>query len=435
MVQYTGLEEPPLEMTDTQLVAIFFGQVAFILIVCRAVGLFARRAGQPQVVAEMVAGFLIGPSFFGWIAPHLQATIFPTATLRPLFIVSQLGLVLYMFCVGLEFRPELMFRHARRAAAVSIAGIAAPFVLGGGLAILMFRHGGFFTDQVTIVQAVMFVGAAMSITAFPMLARIIYDRGIAGTSLGTLALAAGAIDDAAAWIILAVVVGSFTSDAWLAAVAAAGGVLYVFAVFAGRPLMAKLEATADAAGGVPPWMFSIVLAALAAGAWFTDLVGIYSVFGAFILGAAIPRGVLTRELQRLIEPLTTSLLVPLFFVYAGLNTRLGLVSSVWLWVITVLVFAAACAGKALACFVAARIAGATTRESMGVATLMNARGLMELILLNIGLQRGLITPTLFTVFVMMTIGTTLMAGPAFSFVIGREPMRELDPDYRFGESS
>jgi len=278
-------------MTDTQLAATFFLQVATILAVCRIVGWLAQKGGQPQVVGEMVAGFLMGPSLFGWLAPELQAYLFPPATLRVLFVVSQLGLVLYMFCVGLEFNADLMLRHARRAAAVSIAGIAAPFALGSGLAVLLFRTGGFFTGQVQPFHAVLFVGAAMSITAFPMLARIIYERGITGTALGSLALAAGAMDDAAAWIILGIVVGSFTGSSLLAISAGLGGILYAVFVFgAGRPLFKRLTAAAECQGAVAPWMLASMLSALAFGAWFTDTVGIHAVFGAFVLGVAMPRG-------------------------------------------------------------------------------------------------------------------------------------------------
>lgn len=404
-------------MSHTQLAAIFFLQIAVILLVCRVVGWLARRAGQPQVVGEMVAGFLIGPSLFGWLAPGLQAQLFPESTLPVLFVVSQLGLVLYMFCVGLEFSAELLRGHARRAAAVSTAGILAPFALGGALAVPLVDSGGFFTARVPLVHAVLFLGAAMSITAFPMLARIIHERGLTGTPLGTLALAAGAMDDAAAWVILAVVVGSLSGNGLLAVGAAAGGLLYVAVVFgAARPLFRRVEARAEHEGAAAPWMLASALSALAFGAWFTDSVGIYAVFGAFVLGAAMPRGVLTRELRQRIEPLTASLMLPLFFVYSGLNSSLGLVNSAWLWAVAALVFVAACLGKAGACWAAARATGAPPREALGVATLMNARGLMELILLNVGLQSGIITPTLFTILVTMAIGTTLMTGPAFTFV-------------------
>ena len=267
----------------------------------------------------------------------------------------------------------------------------------------------------------LFVGAAMSITAFPMLARIIYERGMAGTAIGSLALAAGAIDDACAWVILAIVLGTFTGSNATALVAAGGGLIYVAAaILWARPFFARVNAAAESGGAVEPWMMSAVLIMLAAAAWFTDLTGIHAVFGAFTLGAVMPRGIVSRELQRRIEPLTSALLVPLFFVYSGLNTSVGLVNTGWLWLVAGLVFLAACAGKALACWVAARLTGANNREALGVATLMNARGMMELMLLNIGLERGLITPTLFTILVMMAIATTLMASPLFSYVYGRE---------------
>jgi Kef-type K+ transport system membrane component KefB len=413
-------------MSDAQFAAFLFLQLAFILAVCRGVGLIARRFGQPQVVAEMVAGFLIGPSFFGWLAPDTQASLFPPEMRRVLFALSQVGLVLYMFCVGLEFRADLLMRHARKAMAISLAGILAPFALGGLLGLLMLNAGGFFSDGVRPFHAVLFVGSAMSITAFPMLARIIYERGISGTALGTMALAAGAMDDAVAWILLAVVIGSFSGAAVPGLWAAVGGAGYAIVVFTvGPPLLGRLAAVVDHREELPHWALSTVLAVLALGAWFTDLVGIYSVFGAFVLGAAIPRGRMTTELQKTIEPVTTSLLLPIFFVYSGLNTQLGLVDSAWLWTVTAAVFAAACIGKGAACWFAARLTGASSRDALGVATLMNARGLMELILLNIGLQRGLITPTLFTIMVLMAIATTVMAYPLFGRVY-RETEPELD---------
>jgi Kef-type K+ transport system membrane component KefB len=242
-----------------------------------------------------------------------------------------------------------------------------------------------------------------------------------------LTLAAGALDDAAAWIILAVVIGSFSGSTMVAVSAGLGGLFYVAVVlFAARPLLEKLNTAAEALGSLAPWMLTSILSMLAIGAWFTDTVGIYAVFGAFVLGAAMPRGLLSRELQRVIGPVTTALLVPLFFVYSGLNSRLGLVDSSWLWTVTAVVFLAACVGKGLACWLAARVMGVSNRDALGVATLMNARGMMELILLNIGLQRGLITPTFFTILVMMAIGTTLMATPVFNFVYRREPAMSSD---------
>ena len=393
-------------MTDSQRVTTFFAQIAFILIVCRLVGLAARRIGQPQVIAEMIAGFLLGPSLFGWLAPGLQAQAFPPESLRILYVVSQVGLVLYMFCVGLEFRSEMIGRNVRRAASVSIAGIVVPFAFGAGLALVLMRREGFFAPGVRDVHAVLFTGAAMAITAFPVLARIIYERGIAGTAVGSLTLAAGAMDDAAAWVILAIVLGSFTGNGTMAVIASVGGLLYALFVFTGvRRLFASFDAIMEETGAVPPWMLSTTLALLAAGAWFTDRVGIHSVFGAFILGAAMPSGRLSRELQRVIAPITTALIVPLFFVYSGLNTRIGLIDSASLWLVAAVTFLAACAGKGIACFLAARATGTTTREA------------------------------LFTILALMTFGTTLMAGPLFSLVNGRAPEHVPHRDSRLPEPS
>ena len=416
-------------MTDSALAALLLVQLTVILGTCRGLGWVFARVRQPLVVAEMVAGFLLGPSFLGWVAPTLQVRLFPPASQQTLFVLSQVGLVLYMFCVGLEFRMDLVTRYWRRAVGVSAAGILAPFALGSALAVAMLQFGGFFADQVRPFHAVLFLGAAMSITAFPVLARIISERGIAGTMIGSLALAAGAMGDAAAWIILAIVLSSFTGNAQLAIAAAGGAALYVAVVFAGVPrLLRPLAAAAERTDAVRPSTYVTVLCLLASGAWFTDFIGIHSVFGAFMLGVSVPRGVLSRELRRITEPLTMALFVPLFFVYSGLNTRLMLLDSAALWTMTAAVFLTACVAKGVACWAAARLSGAPQKQALAIGTLMNARGLVELILANIGLQRGLITPTLFVILVLMAIGTTVMTGPLFSLIWQRKDTAvEADP--------
>jgi K+:H+ antiporter len=415
-------------MTDPALAAVLFIQFAIILAACRALGWAFTRVRQPLVVAEMVAGFLLGPSFFGALLPSLQARVFPAASMHSLYVLSQIGLVLYMFSVGLEFRLDLVTQFRRRAFGVSAAGIAFPFALGGVLALAMLKNGGFFTAQVRPVHAVLFIGAAMSITAFPVLARIISERGIAGTTVGSLSLAAGAMDDAAAWVTFAIVLSSFTGDAALALVAAGGAAVYVAVVWLGvRRLFERLARSADDDDALSSSVLVTVLCLLACAAWFTDLVGIHAVFGAFVLGVSVPRGVLARELRRAIEPLTMTLLVPLFFVYSGLNTRLLLLDSPALWTMTAVVFVTACVGKGLACWGAARFTGAKPRHALAIATLMNARGMVELILVNLGRERGLITPTLFAMLVLMAIGTTVMTGPIFSAIWDGETERGVDP--------
>lgn len=407
-------------MSSFELSVLFFLQLAFILTVCRAVGWLAKWVGQPQVVAEMIAGVVMGPSLFGWFLPDVQAWIFPADSKGLLYAVSQVGLVLYMFLVGLEFDTNLIRNRLRSAAGVSLSGILAPFVLGCILGYFLVRSNGFFSADVVTWEAMFFVGASMAITAFPMLARIIYERGLSGTSLGTLALAAGSIDDGAAWCVLALVLASFSGDPMIAVLAIGGGTLYaVGTLTVGQRLLQPLGAMAEREKGVSPTLLTITLIFVMLGAWFTDRIGIYAVFGAFIMGAAMPRGRFAHEVQRQVEPLTTTFLLPLFFVYSGLNTRITLVDSLWLWGIALVVLLAACLGKGVACWAAARFSGEDNRNALAIGTLMNARGLMELIILNIGLQRGIITPLLFTVMVIMAIVTTLMASPIFEWVYRR----------------
>lgn len=267
------------------------------------------------------------------------------------------------------------------------------------------------------MMAGLFMGAAMSITAFPMLARIIYEQGLTKTSIGVLALTAGAVDDAAAWVVLAIMVAAFDGNPGGAVVALGGTVLYGVGTLLGIPrLLRPLARRVEQEGKMPEGVFSMVLCLLMLGAWFTDVIHIYAVFGAFVMGIAMPRGLFQEELERKIMPLTTNLLLPLFFIYSGLNTQIGLVNSPYLWFLTGLVLVAAVGGKFFACAGAARINGESWRDSLTIGALMNARGLMELILLNIALERGIIRPPLFAVLVLMAVVTTLMASPLFKAI-------------------
>jgi len=394
-----------------------FFVLAVILGACRVVGVVGRWVGQPQVVSEMIAGVLLGPSLLGMLAPDVQASLFPASLMPILYVLAQVALALYMFTVGLEFRPDLLRQRIRGAVGISASGIVVPFALGAAGAVWLSEEPEFFAANVSTAQAVLFTGAAMSITAFPMLARIIVERGLAGTRVGTLALAAGSIDDAIAWCILAIVLASFRGEPKIALFAIGGGFLYVIiAATLVRPIFARVNAAAERNGSVTPAMFALVLTMLMVGAWFTDLIGIYAVFGAFILGVVIPRGMLTQGLIRKIEPLTCALFLPMFFVYSGLNTRIDLVNTPYLWLVTAGVLGAACIGKGVACWGAARLCGENNRDATAIGALMNARGLMELIILNIGLEYGIITPTLFSIMVLMAIATTLGATPVFEWL-------------------
>jgi Kef-type K+ transport system membrane component KefB len=407
-------------MTGPQLSVVFFLQMFFILAVCRAVGMLARRLGQPQVVGEMIAGVLMGPSFLGLFFPDLQQQLFPKESLKVLYVGAQLGVGLYMFLVGAEFKTELFRSRVRSAAAVSASGMLAPFILGAGLALWLVKLPGLFSEKATVFEAILFLGAAMSITAFPMLARIIYERGLTGTALGTLALAAGAIDDAAAWCVLAVVLASFGGGALVAVKAIVGGAGYAaFLLILGRKWLTRLGTSAERQGHVTPSLLALTLMLLMLAAWVTDAIGIHAVFGGFLLGVAMPRGLFACELQRQLEPFAVVFLLPMFFTFSGLNTRLDMVNSPKLLVIALVVLMAACAGKGIACWAAARLNGEDNRTALAVGALMNARGLMELIILNIGLQQGIIQPALFSIMVLMAIVTTLMASPVFEWVYGR----------------
>jgi len=412
-------------MTGPQLSVAFFLQMFCILLACRVVGALARKLGQPQVVGEMIAGVFLGPSLFGFLCPHLQPILFPPESLKVLYVGAQLGVGLYMFLVGVEFNIETFMSRARSAAAVSVAGMAAPFALGAGLAIVLIKVPGLFSEKARLFEAMLFLGAAMAITAFPMLARIIYERGLTGTPLGTLALAAGAIGDAGAWCVLAIVVASFGAGPWVAVKAIAGGIAYgVFVLTLGRKLLGRLGKAAERAGGVSPALLGITLMLFMLAVWTTDGIGIHAVFGGFLLGIAMPRGLFARELRRQLEPFAVVFLLPMFFTFSGLNTQLNLVNNLQMLWIALAVLAAACLGKGGACWAAARLHGEDNRTALAVGTLMNARGLMELIIINIGLQRGVIKPALFSIMVLMAIVTTLMATPVFEWVYGRHARKE-----------
>ena len=419
-------------VSNVNLAVHFFFQIGVILIFCRIVGVIAKRFGQPQVVAEMIAGVLLGPSLFGLVLPELQQAIFPwdnkqltRDTQSYLFPASQLGLALYMFVVGLEFRVDIVRSHFKSSLAVSLAGMIAPFVLGAGLGWYFFHSTELFPKETKLSEAMLFLGASMCITAFPMLARIIHFKGLAGTLMGTVAIGAGAIDDAMAWCLLAVVLASFDSNVSHASWSIGGGVLFVsVALLVVRPLLDRCkhwwiekDETLSDTGLV------VGLAVMAFGAWYTDKIHLHAVFGAFVMGACIPRGVMSRDLIAKIQPLAVALLLPLFFTYSGLNTKIGLLNSAYLWGMCGLVLVAAVAGKFGACWLAARLSGLPHREALGIGTLMNARGLMELIIINVGLQRGVISEALFAILVIMAVVTTLMASPLFDALVGSKNAR------------
>jgi Kef-type K+ transport system membrane component KefB len=326
-----------------------------------------------------------------------------------------------MFLVGLGFDRSHFRGNARSAGAVSISGMAVPFLMAVLLTPWLMGFDGLFAPGLSTFQATLFLGACIAITAFPMLARIIHERGLSGSPLGSLSLSAGAIDDAAAWIVLAIVFATFGGDASVAIKAIVGA--FGFAAFVlgpGRRLLRPLGERAEREQGLSQGLLAIVLMAFLFSAFVMDWAGMHAVFGGFLLGVAMPRGRLAEELRAKLEPITVVLLLPMFFTYSGLNTKLDLIASPALLGVTLVLLAASIFAKFGACWGAARLTGQDNRTALGIGALMNARGLMELIILNIGLQKGIIGLELFSIMVLMAVVTTLMASPLFEAVYGRK---------------
>jgi Kef-type K+ transport system membrane component KefB len=405
----------------------FFLQMAIILATCRVIGWLGQKyLKQPQVVCEMIAGVLLGPSLFGLVTPDIQKFVFTPENKGVLYVGAQFGVGLYMFLVGLGFKTDHFKANAHRAASVSLAGMFVPFLVAIAITPLLMKVPGLFAESASRFDATLFMGAAIAITAFPMLARIIHERGLSHTALGTLALSAGAIDDAAAWCVLAVVLASFgAAGESVAYTAIIGGVIFAgFMILVMPRLLAPLArwAEREAAAGKPlnSTIFAIVLTLFMLSAYTADVIGLHAVFGGFLLGCVMPRGVLADSIKKQLEPFTVIVLLPMFFTYSGLNTQLTLVADPYLLAIALGVLACSILAKFGACWAAARISGQDNRTALGIGALMNARGLMELIIINIGLQAGVIGPALFSMLVLMAIVTTLMASPIFEWVYGRE---------------
>lgn len=400
----------------------FFLQVALIMGACRLVGWAGRRfLAQPQVVGEMIAGVILGPSLLGLFFPELQAAIFPKEMKNVLYTGAQLGVGLYMFLVGTTLRLDHFATKARSAVGVSLAGILAPFLIAVLITPSLLGVPGLFAAGISTTNATLFMGACIALTAFPMLARIINERGLANTSLGTLSLTAGAFDDAASWCVLALVLAAFGAGPGVAVLAIGGGLLWGgFVLIFGRRLLAPLGRMVEREGTMSHTVLGITLILFCVSAFVMDAVGIHSIFGGFILGVAMPRGLFATELKKKVEPLAVVLLLPMFFTYSGLNTRLDMINSGELLLIALGLLAASVLAKFGACYLAARLSGEDNRTALGIGALMNSRGLMELIIINIGLQKGIIGPALFSMLVLMAVVTTMMASPLFELFYGRQ---------------
>ena len=411
-------------MTPAELSTTFFMQLFVIIAAARAFGWFVRRfLGQPQVVGEMIAGVALGPSLFGLALPDLSNLVFPPESKPILFVVAQLGVGLYMFIVGLGFDRGHFRSNVGSAGAISLSGVALPFLAALFLAPWLMELN-LFAPRITRSEATLFLGACIAITAFPMLARIIHERGLSKSPLGTLALSAGAIDDACAWAFLAIVLATFGAGAGVAVKAIAGAAAFAgFMLILGPRIFRRLGFIAEAQRGLDHQLLAVVMMAFLLAAFTMDWAGMHSVFGGFLLGTAMPRGRLADELRAKLEPATTILLVPVFFTYSGLNTKLDVIADPSLLMVAASILFVSILTKFGGCWAAARLTGQNNPTSLGIGALMNARGLMELIIINIGLQEGLIGVELFSILAIMAVVTTFMALPLFELVYGRQAKR------------
>jgi Kef-type K+ transport system membrane component KefB len=413
-------------MTDLDFMLRFMLQVLIVLVMCRIVGWFGEKyLGQAQVTMEMLTGVILGPSVFGLISPELQQKIFPvfntagdpssgkSPSMTVLYIVAQIGLVLYMFVIGMEIDFNLLRTKSKSAALVSGAGILFPLILGVLTYFIFLRERtDLFGEHIPIAVQALYVGAAMCITAFPMLARIIYEAGIAGTTMGTLAISSGAFDDVVAWAMLAIVLAAGSGNALIAIYAIGGGAVFAWALFKSKGVIGSFLLKQKDQSMAFRWVILLLFGA----SWFTDAIGVYAVFGAFLLGIVIPKGEnghFAMMVKSKVEGITVALFLPFFFVYSGLNTRISSLNTTEYWLIAVVLLSAAIAGKLGGCYLASRLSGEPHRRALAIGVLMNSRGLMELIILNIGLQQKVIKTPFFTMMVLMAIVTTMMAAPLF----------------------
>ena len=393
-------------------------QIAVILGACRVAGTLFRVMRQPRVVGEMFAGILLGPSFLGWVAPNLSLYLFPPSSLGYLNALSQVGIVIFMFLVGLAINPQELKRHGHAAVLTSHVSITAPFVLASLLALYLYPNLSDAT--VSFGSFALFLGAAMSITAFPVLARILSERQMLGTRLGTIAVACAAVDDVTGWCILAyIIVLIRASEPGSSVALTVGGILLfaAFMIYVVRPLLRRFDRSFRERGALSENALALILLAVLISALCTERLGIHLLFGAFLMGAIMPKNeAFVRHILDRFETVTVTLLLPLFFAFTGLRTNISLVSGSEMWMYCGLIVLVATFGKLGGSMTAAWVSGVPLREAAGLGILMNTRGLMELIILNIGLDIKVISPALFSMMVIMALFTTFMTSPALSWI-------------------
>jgi Kef-type K+ transport system membrane component KefB len=388
-----------------------------IMVTARAMGILFTKLNQPAVIGEVVGGILLGPSLLGRVAPQAQAVLIPGEAAPFLGVISQLGVILYMFLVGLELDLDLLRSKAASTIAIAVTGIVVPFALGAALAWPL--HETLAPAGVGFTSFALFLGVSMSITAFPVLARILGDRGLQRTPMGVMALTCAAIADVIAWCMLAFVVSVTEATPRGAIVTVALTALYIALMLtAGRRLAGVVIARLDASPRVGEQSVAVALVAVLLSAVATEFIGVHAIFGAFLLGVILPhQSAIARHVPDRIEDVVRILFLPAFFAFTGLRTEIGLVDTAADWLICAVIVAVATAGKFGGTAIAARVTGLAWRDSAALGILMNTRGLVELIVLNIGLDLGVITPRLFTMLVIMALVTTMMTSPVLTALL------------------
>jgi Kef-type K+ transport system membrane component KefB len=389
--------------------------LASVIVAGRTLGWLLARAGQPPVIGEVVAGIVLGPSLLGRLLPDVSGFLLPPSVAPFLGVIAQLGVVLYMFLVGLEFDSARLRQHVHTSVAIAHASIIVPFLLGSCLALVIYSE--LAPSGVPFTSFALFMGISLAVTAFPVLARILSDRGMTRSELGMLALGCAAADDVTAWCLLAFVVGVTQSKVESAVWVCIFSLVYIAIIFiVVRPVAKRLARRFDDKDVNRSVVAGVLLATLVS-ALATEAIGIHAVFGAFLLGAVIPHdSAIARVLTRQMEDLVTVLFLPAFFAFTGMRTQIGLVASLNEWLICGLIILVATAGKFGGTLLASRLAGLGWRTSAALGILMNTRGLMGLIVLNIGLELGVISPTLFAMMVIMALVTTLATTPILHFL-------------------
>ena len=398
-------------------VAVLILQIIAIIICARLFGFLFNKIGQPTVIGEIIAGIVLGPSVLGLFLPGVSQVLFPVASLGNLQFLSQIGLILFMFVIGMELDLNLIRKQASEAVVISHASILIPYTLGMGLAYYLFLK--YAPTQTSFVPFALFMGIAMSITAFPVLARIIHERGLTRTPLGSMAITCAASDDVTAWCILAAVIAIVKAGSFVSALYTIGLILVyvVVMLLLVRPFFNRLGKMFSDKEGVTRPVLAIIFMVMLLSAYATEILGIHALFGAFLAGVIMPPGLNFRKIIiDKIEDVSVVLLLPLFFVYTGLRTQIGLLNEGDMWVTTGLVILVAVVGKFGGSALPAKFVGQTWKDSLSIGALMNTRGLMELIVLNIGYDLGILSPEIFAMMVLMALITTFMTGPALDFI-------------------